>query len=468
MIPRFVRPFVAAGLLVSSAGCGGGGDPASPTDWTQQVDVVVSDVVPTVVQVSWTSAEPTIGWVAYGPAHPTGLRLPLGFSTGRDPVPTTEHNVLVLGLQEQSRYQLEIWNEGDGEAASTQGMVTETGALPAFASSTLTSAGEGSGAGGFTLASVIGSPADQHLAIFDEHGRYVWAFQPEQATIAPRARLSRDGRSLLYLDSVSYPDEIGALWQVSLDGHDVRKLWELEGAFMDFVEIEPGLVAVIAVELVELDGGARTLAMDHILEIDDQGGKRTLWDAFESLDLDLESTYPMNLFGEGVEIPVHLNSLSYHPEQDMLYTTSAALRAAIAVHRSAGELAWVLAARDGDFEGGEDMELVFDPHSAEWIDGGVLVFDRHGELDGCSGAIAFQLDLHGMQAARSWEYSAEDCVSTDILGNAQPLWNGNTMLVLAMAGRIDEVTPGGEVVWRMDSGFGTAFAYAERFESFYR
>ncbi len=465
--PPSRRPILLAAAFVALQGGCGGADPGD--DWVRQLDVRVSEAMPTVVEVSWTSAEPTTGWVQWGEPDPPGHRWPLEWSTARDSEPTAEHSVLMLGLLDSTSYELEVWNEREGRARVSERVVIETGALPEFTAPSVTVEADAERAGGFTLVPVLGPPEQEHIAIFDGDGQRVWAYAPGELGTVPRARLSQDGRSLLYLRSVQRPDDAGAVVRVDLTGEVEETLWEIPGAFMDFVELEPGRVVVIALEPIELDDGERTLLRETLVELDDSGGSRTVVDLVDALGIDLGESSPENLFGPGVEVPLHLNGLSYDGEQDMLLVTSANRDAVYSVQRGSGELAWVLSKHEGDFASATEIEdLVFEPHSAELVEGGVLVFDRGITKDDCSTAVEFELDLTAMEALRAAEFAPDDCVHTGIMGNAQRLWNGDTTVVVAMAGRIDEFDPDGEPVQRMSLPMGHAFAYAERFEGFYR
>ncbi len=443
-------------------------EPASDPAWVQGLELQLSPDMPTVVELVWETSEPAVGQVRYGAASATGAASSLDQASPWEIEPSTEHSALLLGLNQRSRYELELWNERDGEIEVSERLVVETGTLPELVTPTVSRGSAAEPAGGFTLVPVRDPSDEGALVLFDGDGQAVWAHQPPELPAVSRARLSRDGRSLLYLRSVAHPDETGALMRVPLSGGDGEVLCEIPGAFMDFVEIEPGLVATIAVELFERDDGARTIARETLVEVDEQCGLRTVWDFIDAMELDLDEPFMESLFGDDIEVPAHLNSLSYDPEADLLLVTAANRQGVYAVDRQSGETAWVLARKGGDFTAsGDEEDLAFDPHSAEAVDGGVLVFDRGFGEGACSAALEYTLDHDAMVATRLPSLPDPDCASTAVLGNAQRLWTGDTLLVLAMAGRIDELTPDGELLWRMDLPVGNTFGYAERVESLY-
>ncbi len=52
------------------------------------------------------------------------------------------------------------------------------------------------------------------------------------------------------------------------------------------------------------------------------------------------------------------------------------------------------------------------------------------------------------------------------LGNADRLYNGNTVITWTTAGEIQVVSPDNEVLWQLNLGVGNGIGYAQRFERF--
>ncbi len=436
--------------------------PSESSELVSDLRVEISSEVGTVATVSWTTAEPTVGWVEFG------LDGDLELSTNQDAAATTEHSFMLLGMLPQTEYRLEILNQTADAAVTTSASTLTTGALDTFGiSPTVTGVDAARTAGGYLLAPVWGDPEVNHLAIFDSAGRHVWAHDLGNSTYT-RARLSADGRSVLYNQAAFQPDEIGSVVRLSLDGSEVE-VAEAMGAYMDFVEVEPGLYATLSTEMMDM-GGGRVVLDETIIEFRAGAEPEVAWSAVQSLDIDLSESFPAELFGPEYEMPLHLNSLSYDAAEGAYYTTSLYREAVYKIDRASGEVEWKLARDQGDFaaQPGND-DLGFVPHSAMPTADGVLLFDRGSSSStGCSAAAEYGLDLSEMTAQRDWQYFTDDCQHTMMLGNAQPLWNGNRLLVLAMNGQIDELSPEGELVWRFNVNFGSAVMFSERFESFYR
>jgi hypothetical protein len=436
--------------------------PDDPSDLVQDLTIELSVQQPTVATVRWTTSEPTVGWVEFGlPGEVLSL-------TGDDDELSTEHRFLLLGMMEETEYELEILNEhADGSVSTLLASLTTGSFETAVVEPVISGQQGGEGAGGFTLVPVWGDAGGAtRVVIFDNAGRQVWSTEVEGGSTT-RARMSFDGQSVLYNIPAFQPDLPGGVARVSLDGSEVE-IAEATGVFMDFVELGPDRYAALGTERIELDGG-RTVLNETIVEFGPEIEPKVLFEAVGALEIDLDQTFRAELFGPDLEMPAHLNSLQYDREEDVFYTTSLYRRSVIRIDRATGVVDWEMASDYGDFEPvpGEE-HLNFAPHSALPTEQGVLIFDRGSPMtDNCSAAVSFDMDMQTLTAARDWQYSTEDCQQSMMLGNAQPLWNGNTMLVLAMNGQIDEVSPQGELVWRLNVDFGTNIMFSERFQSFY-
>jgi hypothetical protein len=434
--------------------------PDDPTDLVRDLIIQVSPEQPTVAMVSWSTSEPTIGWVEFGlPGELLSL-------TGSDTELDTEHGFMLVGMLPSTEYELEILNEhADGSVSSLAASLTTGFFASAEVEPVISGTGADTQAGGFTLAPVWGDQSQ--IVIFDAAGRQVWSTTPVNGGNITRARMSIDGHSVLYNSAAFRPDEPGSIVRVSLDGSE-RAEAHATGAYMDFVELEPGRYAALSTELIELDGDRQVLN-ETIVEFGPGLETKVLFEAVGALDIDLDQAFRAELFGPEFEMPCHLNSLQYDRVEDVFYTTSLYRRSVIRIDRATGGVDWELGNEYGDFEPVPGAEhLNFAPHSAMPTEDGVMIFDRGSPMtEDCSAAVSFDMDMQAMSAYRDFQYWTDDCQQTMMLGNAQPLWNGNTMLVLAMNGQIDEVTPEGELVWRLNVGFGDNVMFSERFRSFY-
>ena len=155
---RNVGPGLGLLLLASTVGCGGSDGAAAP----ENVSARLSDAIATVVKVSWTTSEPSTGYVEYGPTGALGTRTP------PETTPATDHEQDLLGLEADTDYSFRVVTRGDdGGSSSVLGI--RTGDLP-LGMPPLTLTGEGHE--GFILAPVLG--ATTAVLVIDAAGKIVW------------------------------------------------------------------------------------------------------------------------------------------------------------------------------------------------------------------------------------------------------------------------------------------------------
>jgi len=106
------------------------------------------------------------------------------------------------------------------------------------------------------------------------------------------------------------------------------------------------------------------------------------------------------------------------------------------------------------------------PHSAHQLDNSVLLFNGGSMAPGaCS--VATEFKIVAGKAVRVWFYSAPACYQITFLGDATRLWNNNTLVTWATAGRLEEVTIAKKLVWSVHTSLGVGFGYTSRVKSLY-
>ena len=87
-------------------------------------------------------------------------------------------------------------------------------------------------------------------------------------------------------------------------------------------------------------------------------------------------------------------------------------------------------------------------------------------------AVEYALDTHTMVARMVWQYRPTAAVFSPIMGSAQRLANGSTLVGFGAAGRVDEVQSDGTLLWSANlksdgTAAGIAFYRAIRLASLY-
>ncbi len=428
------------------AGCvDGDGDSGAASDFS-----VGTAGMDTVLAARWTTESPTAGVVTASFGDEVLSFPELGAATA--------HEVLLIGIPASTDATVTLELEGATVAAAD----VRTGALPAWVPEMTYTAGT-TGFDGVTLIPIVPDGGGGVVAV-DAQGRVVWSYPPADTVseLIVRARLSLDGRQVLYNTPADSADAPGSVHRVTLSDSS-RDTVELAGGHLDFVETAPGAYATLGWDLREIDG--RRFAGDHIIERDPDGTERIVWSVWDWFEPDLERTWPPQYLADpDVEDWSHLNGLAYAPDENAFYVTMTFNDGVARIDRATGELSWVLANADSDFVWGDDR-LVQQPHGAQRLeDGGLLVFNRgyYGDPGSHSEAVEITLDETAWSAERRWSYADPGGVKVLFLGSAQRLDRGNTLISWSSGGQLDEVTPDGVLAGRLSTAIGSAIGFCLR------
>lgn len=373
------------------------------------------------VNVSWTSVEPTQGYVAYG------LTPELGSTTRLEASPGLTHSVGLLGLTPDTPYfyQVITW-DGDDAAASDVASV-RSGVLQAGVQATTT----GTSPGDYTLSAVNG--ATTRAVIHAPDGALVWSYADPQARLIKRARFAKDGTSILYSASFDPPAAESEIVRVALDGSLVTPTAVplLTG---DFVETADGTLAALVSESRDSVTG------DAIVEVT-AGVATSVWSAWDCFD-------PAVDVGDGGQAAwTAASGIDYDPVQDAYYVGLRNLSVVAKVTRT-GTCEWVVGQNSATVSFAVGTEPFTHPSQFQVFGDRLLVFDEAGSASGPR-IIEYQLDLMANTATQVWTYPAPAGATggepTRLLGNA-------TRISWGSAGLNELVSPAGESTWTLSLG----------------
>ena len=107
-------------------------------------------------------------------------------------------------------------------------------------------------------------------------------------------------------------------------------------------------------------------------------------------------------------------------------------------------------------------------HFSQVLPQGLLVFDNGGHREPTtSRVVEYALDEQTMTAEAVWIYEQPDGLNVPIIGDAQRLPNGNTLIAWSTLGELTEVTPSGEIVWQVGVASGHSIVRASYIEDLY-
>ena len=432
------------------------------------LEVTVDPALPNVVHVSWTGIE-GVSRVEYG----------LDGAFDKSTPTSRESSATVLEVKSGRTYAMRAVTV-DFDGLEWRSEPTEVTIAAPFAGMPVVeitdvdpAAWEGDG---FVLMCIF-QATTSFLALVDREGDFVWTMQSRSGALIPSAHLSEDGRRIIYIDNDFFGSGWGGVGVVALDGsshtfrelpnghHDAIELPDGSMAWLEFeqreVVLESGDTAIITSDAIytapSIDGPARRV----FSILDDYG--HTPWHVCSHS----ASQVPV----VGGEDFTHGNTLIFDAERDAFLYTPKFLDAIVAVGRQSGALNWQAGGRFGSFtdEDGDtiDPDRAYDvdgPNrtwwshahmSHAWADGFVLYDNGTHHSPLVSRVAAYTWDVEAATLKRTFEFVNESGIYDPILGDVRKLDGGNYLVAWTMSGSMTEITPAGEVVWRMSVELGS-------------
>ncbi len=393
-------------LIVLLSGC---------TEPIQDIEVQLLGGMPTVAEVTWTTADEVASQVRFGVGDTLDLATPLDD-------PATEHTALLLGLPPATSVSFQVVAGSD----ESEVLAVETGALnDTFPVFTL----EGDELGQFMLTPLYAPEGADGPVILDGAGRTVWQYSDPRGLYVTRVRVARDGSGLIYnsSDLNGHDDETQELVWVSWAGEEIRS----EQVFLmghDFVEKADGTVVTVAFEEREDIVGTK------LVEIAPDGTQTDTWSSWDCFDPAVHTHEEMAMGW------TFANAMDYDEQADVYTLSFRNFGSIVAVDGASGACDWVL----GDVAGTLDITGATFVHQHQFDRTGstMLVFDNDGQ-PGRSRVIEYDFDPAAGTASEVWSHSFDTWNA--VLDDVHRLDNGDTLAVWGMHGQADRITPGGEV-----------------------
>jgi len=431
------------GFVMLVAGCEQ--DPAP----VSEVEIRVSEQVPTVITVRW---EPTVPpedvVVEVGEDGAFDRRFAMQALSGGGFV------AQVLGLKPARQYDVRLSVRSDGSWLPGESRTVWTGAVPsAFPEIAVQGELEG-----YVATAVIQAPSI--AALIDGDGDYVWWHRvgdgdvPWSHAVINRFALTRDGTRACYLawtplfpgaDFMAERD----LVCMSLDG-EVVDFVGVEGAHHDFAELDDGSFAVLSHEPFGVNGD--DVIGDRLLKVDGEQ-QPVVWSLWDHHEID-----PDEVIGHNMDYS-HGNALQCDDIEDVCYISMRYFDSIVKVDLATGEELWHLGGEDSDFKF-EDGEQPTNQHQFQLLDDGILVFDNGEDGIGESRAVEYGLDETAGTADKVWEYHPNPPLAVYSLGDVQRLDDGDTLITWSTSGLMERVDPDGEVLWSAALDLGSGFGYS--------
>jgi len=444
---RMTRPGAALALAMV-VGCGGGSNDARRPS---MITAEVSDQIHTVVIVHWKTDVPTTGYVEFGTTSHLGSRTAVETAAAQD------HTATLLGLTADTLSYYRVVSAEGGAAVASSGVATiQTGPLPVgMPALTVT----GTGYDGFIVVPVLG--ATTAVTILNAQGQIVWYHKDDRMLDFYRARLSVDGKSLLYnaAQISGEPSAAAEIVRVSLDGSQSNGI-SVPFLAHDFVEHPDGTLGAIAFDDRTAADGSRVRG-NKLVEIAPDGTQSTVWTSWNCFD---PATAPGDDPKQGWTFA---NALDYDPAAQAYYVGMRNFSSIAKVNRATGMCDWVLGLYGSTFTFAAGAARFLHEHQFDVHGDRILVMDNDGAPGDVSRVLEYQLDFTNMQATQVWSYTADPSVYVFVLGEPIRLPDGGTFINWSTAGQMERLDASGASIWKLNTGAGFAFGFQTLAASLY-
>jgi hypothetical protein len=402
---------------------------------------LLSSAIPTVGILTWTTdlANVSSAEVQFALADNSG-------PTMVAPVDLTQpsYRTLLLGMKGNRAYTYRIVANSGATSCASPGYTIMTGPVSSDVPQiTMTITNPAAHDAGFIVTSTGNTSLNPNIAyILDADGDPVWwALAPP---FPSRAHMSWDGQDM-WIEALNVQNTGGDMRRVSMDGltteDDVNGLSD---AHHDFTPLPGGGLTAMLWTSSGLN------ASNALVELSSTGSITTIVSDFSLL-------YDATAF--------HPNAIHYYPSDDTYTISDRDSNLFVKITR-AGQLIWQLGGINPI-----DPTKFFTVEGAAWQvnhghqllgDGNFLFFNNSS--DGRQSMVReYALDTTAWTATSVWTYQASGINST-VLGDAERLPNGNTLVTFSTSGTIQEIDPSGNVVVTIK---GVSFGYSDFRESLY-
>jgi hypothetical protein len=379
---------------------------------TAPLDVALTaeldETIATVVHVQWSTAEPTVGWIEFGPDTNYTHKTPILNQA-------TEHSAVMLGIPASATWHYRAAIVSAGDVSYGEDHTITVGAPEGLPTITRELAVEHQLWGNYTLVSWWSIVSEESfVALLDTDGAVVWWWELDDG-YAMSARFDDARTALIVMLAGLGSDEDAQIARVPLDGTEPT-YYATPGAHHDLVLLGD-TIAYIAGDPRQVDG--QYVVGDSIREIRPDGVTTEVWNAFDD-------GWPTTHHPGWDQDPVdwtHANGLVYDADNDAWVVSMYWDQSVAAISRETRQPVWKVG---GDGYRFADEEPFGPQHAPLLIEGRLGVFDNAS--DGESSRLAlYALDHATATAELTWEWRAPAGTSTRLMGNWHPLPGGGVI-----------------------------------------
>jgi len=402
------------------------------------------DGLATVIRVSWDSPEDMGGYVEFGPdGDCTRWKTP-------DIGPGPDHEALLLGLPSATEACFRIVATEGSFRWPDKERTIQTGNLPAAVPALeVPLYDEGLVGDGFFLAASGTAPA--LVLILDRQGRVVWHQPADEGFVSPQALPDATTGGYLYNRfSKDFSQDVGAVRRVAADGNTLEEV-RTPLAHHSFELLDDGTIAWLALDVRDTEDWGPVVG-DVIREVSAEGVDRAAWATWDTWEAEAAEDWSRDFYPQGYDW-THANFLSWS-EARQSYTVSFRNVSTVAEIDRDGDLLRSVGYHGDHDIAGDDGSLVHFPHSAVWTERDTLLFTTTPTDTEETRAVELAFDEADGSAEVVWTWGEGEGHYAKVLGEAVRLADDNTLVNFGSEGVVVEVTPEGEIGWRLETPAG--------------
>lgn len=366
----------------------------------------------------------------------------------------------VVGLRPSSTYSVVADALGaGGEVTSVEASAT-TGDLPPELRA-LRLSGTGAPSPGYTLVVPLfpdtSVTANGFVVAFDQTGVVRWYHEFPGEWPVEAKQLPNGDITVFVGRSYGWQPNAGAYVELT-PGGDVVRRFAVDGPYFTdphelLLSFSGSSVAaahligydIRSFDLTSVGGSANAPLAVHTIERHDASGAVTFrWSAgslFSIADWPLPNPQAVDL--------EHPSSLAISPDGGYVVSFQG-MDEVTKIDSTSGAIVWRLGGRHNQFQIQNDpLNGFLGQHDVQVLsNGNLLMLDDHFRgAPGPARAMEYSLDTQHMVARLVWQYRPSPAVISPIMGSAQRLADGSTLVGFGAAGRVDEVGNDGVVRW---------------------
>jgi len=413
-----------------------------------------------IVTWSTTLSSPTAAHIDFGLDTSYGMTAPVDLTIA-------SYRTLLLCMKTSSTYHYRITATNASGSCTSGDYTIATGPPPnGLTAPTITTNNASALYGGFLVTgqfsqAMVGTSSGAPAFILDKDGALVWWYTVSGSDATGTA-MSYDGQ-YIWINNVNVPNGTTHVHRVSMDGmQDTDFSTPFKGLSHQLTPLPDGSVAFYAYGANGCDD----------IKIFPANGTPS----------DSANTIANSKTAHGGSGNCHVNDIQYSPSDDALIFSDLDNNCLTKISKT-GSVVWVLNGGVGGvtssfnggnivWKGGEhgftvlgtDDLVIFNNNSKVPAGSTTSWGSAAGDGSGAQ-AIEVKLDLGAKTATQTWMSKANPALVNDVLGDAQRLPNGNTLVDYATKGTIQEVDKNGNLLQQLTSK--TNFGYITKRATLY-